>query len=143
MSTPTRLDRLKPYLQTPRDMETPFSSGRWQAMLPGCSGSLEEEIYGVSRYICSSGAGQQCFVETGRQRLLSGSVCFCPRQEAHSRCGMDLSQNGRKRSANCQIVLLCQDDCRKLINTLRDSQSEFCFRIGKRIGDADAQLCYL
>ena len=31
------------------------------------------------------------------------------------------------------------DDCRKLINTLRDSQSEFCFRIGKSVsGDADA-----
>ena len=31
------------------------------------------------------------------------------------------------------------DDCRKLINTLHDSQSEFCFRIGKSVsGDADA-----
>ena len=83
---PTRLDRLKPYLQTPRDMETPSLV---------VQGSLEEEIYGVSRYICSSGAGQQCLVETGRQRLLSGSVCFCPRQEAHSRCGMVIA-NGRK-----------------------------------------------
>lgn len=31
------------------------------------------------------------------------------------------------------------DDCRKLINTLRDSESEFCFRIGKSVsGDANA-----
>ena len=51
------------------------TSGHGNSLLQGsgrqCSlvvqGSLEEEIYGVSRYICSSGAGQQCFVETGRQ----------------------------------------------------------------------------
>lgn len=103
---PTRLDRLKPYLQTPRDMETPFFRRGRQCSLV-VQGSLEEEIIRSLPLYMQQWCRQQCFVETGRQRLLSGSVCFCPLTRSTFTMWNGY-RKWQKRSANCQIVLLCR-----------------------------------
>lgn len=134
---PTNLDKLKPYLRTPRSMDTPFFKAvagsepwffkdRWRKKYTGAP-----LIYAA-------------VVQANTDLWIPGNNDYYPAvfvfalDEKHMHDTAWLSQMAEEVHALQEADHL-PDDCRKLIETLRDDTSEFCFRIGKSIcGDADA-----
>ena len=134
---PTRLDRLKPYLQTPRDMETPFFRA-----VAGNSPWLFKDRW--KKKYTESPVIYAAVVQANSALWRPGDNDYYPAvfvfalDKKHIHDVEWLSQMAEKISELSDSPTV-PDDCRKLINTLRDSQSEFCFRIGKSVsGDADA-----
>lgn len=133
----TRLEKLNPYLQTPRDMETPF--------FKAVAGNAPWLFKGSWRKKYTEGPIVFASVVQANNALwMPGNNDFYPAvfvfalDKQHMHDTNWLTQMAKKigEMADGSIV---PNDCRKLIETLRDEQSEFCFRIGKSVcGDADA-----
>ena len=134
---PTRLDRLKPYLQTPRDMETPFFRA-----VAGNAPWLFKDRW--KKKYTESPVVYAAVVQANSALWRPGDNDYYPAvfvfalDKKHIHDVEWLSQMAEKISELSDSPTV-PDDCRKLINTLRDSESEFCFRIGRSVsGDADA-----
>ena len=134
---PTRLDRLKPYLQTPRDMETPFFRAV-AGNAPWLFKDRWKKKYTESPVIYAAVVQANSALWRPGDNDYYPAVFVFALDKKHIHDVEWLSQMAEKISELSDSPTV-PDDCRKLINTLRDSQSEFCFRIGKSVsGDADA-----
>ena len=134
---PTRLDRLKPYLQTPRDMETPFFRAV-AGNAPWLFKDRWKKKYTESPVIYAAVVQANSALWRPGDNDYYPAVFVFALDKKHTYDVEWLSQMAEKISELSDSPTV-PDDCRKLINTLRDSQSEFCFRIGKSVsGDADA-----
>ena len=134
---PTRLDRLKPYLQTPRDMETPFFRAV-AGNAPWLFKDRWKKKYTESPVIYAAVVQANSALWRPGDNDYYPAVFVFALDKKHIHDVEWLSQMAEKISELSDSPTV-PDDCRKLINTLHDSQSEFCFRIGKSVsGDADA-----
>lgn len=133
----TRLEKLNPYLQTPRDMETPF--------FKAVAGNAPWLFKGSWRKKYTEGPIVYAAVVQANNALwMPGNNDFFPavfvfaldKEHIHDTEWLSQMANKIGELADSSSV---PNDCQKLIETLRDSQSEFCFRIGKSVcGNADA-----
>lgn len=103
---PTRLDRLKPYLQTPRDMETPFFRAV-AGNAPWLFKDRWKKKYTESPVIYAA------VVQANSALWRPGDNDYYPAVFVLPSTRSTLTMwNGyrkwQKRSANCQIVLLCR-----------------------------------
>lgn len=133
----TRLDKLKPYLQTPRDMETPFFKG-----VAGSAPWLFKDRW--KKKYTESPVVYAAVVQANTALWMPGNNDYYPAvfvfatDSKHIHDVEWLKQMAEKISTlkNSSSV---PADCSKMIETLRDDSSEFCFPIGKSVcGDADA-----
>ena len=133
----TRLDKLSPYLQTPRDMETPFfkavaGSAPWLF-----KGSWKKKYTeGPIIYASVVQANSALWMPGNNEYYPAVFVFALDKAHIHDVAWLKQMAERIGELADGAIV---PNDCRKMIETLRDSHSEFCFRIGKSVcGDADA-----
>lgn len=133
----TSLNKLKPYLQTPRDMETPFFKA-----LAGNAPWLFKDRW--KKKYTESPIVYAAVVQANKALWMPGNNDYYPAvfvfalDKEHMHDVEWLTEMAGKVGEMADSSAVPQD-CRKLIETLRDDQSEFCFPIGKSVcGNADA-----
>ena len=134
---PTNLNKLAPYLQTPRDMSTSF----FKAMA-GSAPWLFKDRW--KRKYTEAPIVYAAVVQANTALWMPGNNDYYPAVFVFALDQKHIHDTEWLKQIAEEINVL-QDadqipgDCRKLIQTLRDDTSEFCFRIGKSVcGDANA-----
>lgn len=134
---PTNLDKLKLYASTPRSMDTPFFKAV-AGSEPWFFKNSWKKKYTEAPLVYAA------VVQANSDLWMPGNNEYYPAvfvfalDEKHIHDTKWLRQMAEE-IYDLQDANSLPDDCRKLIETLRDECSEFCFRIGKSIcGDADA-----
>lgn len=134
---PTALDKLNPYTRTPRSMDTPFFKAV-AGNAPWLFKDRWKKKYTEAPLIYAA------VVQANTALWMPGNNEYYPAvfvfalDDKHIRNSEWLKNIAEEIHALKNAVSL-PDDCRKLIETLRDDSSGFCFRIGRSIcGDANA-----
>ena len=126
---PTNLNKLAPYLQTPRDMSTSF----FKAMA-GSAPWLFKDRW--KRKYTEAPIVYAAVVQANTALWMPGNNDYYPAVFVFALDQKHIHDTEWLKQIAEEINVL-QDadqipgDCRKLIQTLRDDTSEFCFRIGK------------
>lgn len=134
---PICLDKLKPYLPIPRDMGTPFFKAV-AGSAPWLFKDRWKKKYTESPLIYAA------VVQANSDLWMPGNNEYYPAVFvfALNSCythNVEWLQEMANKIHTLKSASQIPDDCRKLISTLRDDTSEFCFRIGKSVcGEADA-----
>lgn len=134
---PTALDKLAPYARTPRSMDTPFFKA-----VAGNPPLLFKDRW--RKKYTESPLIYAAVVQANTDLWMPGNNDYYPAvfvfalDENHIRDTEWLTEMA-SIIYDMKTTDRLPDDCRKLIETLRDDTSEFCFRIGRSVcGDADA-----
>lgn len=134
---PTALDKLAPYTCIPRSMDTPFFKAT-AGSAPWLFKDRWQKKYTEAPLIYAA------VVQANTALWLPGNnenypaVFVFALDEKHIRNSEWLKETA-ETIYGLQDADRLPDDCCKLIETLRDESSAFCFRIGRSIcGDADA-----
>lgn len=134
---PTALDKLAPYTRTPRSMDTPFFKAT-AGSAPWLFKDRWQKKYTEAPLIYAA------VVQANTALWLPGNnegypaVFVFALDEKHIRNSEWLKETA-EMIYELQEADRLPDDCCKLIETLRDESSAFCFRIGRSVcGDADA-----
>ena len=134
---PTNPNNLAPYLQSPRDMSTSF----FKAMA-GSAPWLFKDRW--KRKYTEAPIVYAAVVQANTALWMPGNNDYYPAVFVFALDQKHIHDTEWLKQIAEEINVL-QDadqipgDCRKLIQTLRDDTSEFCFRIGKSVcGDANA-----
>lgn len=134
---PTALDKLNPYAHTPRSMDTPFFKA-----VAGNAPWLFKDRW--KRKYTEAPLIYAAVVQANTDLWMPGDNDYYPAVFVFA---LDEKHIRNKEWLREQASIIhdlkdadrLPDDCRKLIETLRDDTSEFCFRIGRSIcGEADA-----
>lgn len=134
---PTILEKLDPYASVPRSMDTPFFKA-----VAGNAPWLFKDRW--KKKYTEAPLVYAAVVQANSDLWMPGNNDYYPAvfvfalDEKHIRNSEWLVDLAGK-IYDLQDADSLPGDCRKLIKTLRDDTSEFCFRIGRSIcGDADA-----
>lgn len=134
---PTALDKLAPYTRIPRSMDTPFFKAT-AGSAPWLFKDRWQKKYTEAPLIYAA------VVQANTALWLPGNnegypaVFVFALDEKHIRNSEWLKETA-ETIYELQEADRLPDDCCKLIETLRDESSAFCFRIGRSVcGDADA-----
>ena len=134
---PTDLDKLAPYARTPRSMDTPFFKAV-AGNAPWLFKDRWKKKYTEAPLIYAA------VVQANTDLWMPGNNDYYPAvfvfalDEEHIRNNEWLTELA-SIIHDLKDAARLPDDCRKLIETLRDDTSGFCFRIGRSIcGEADA-----
>ena len=139
LSNPIDLSKLALYAQTPRSTDLPLCQ-KLLSNLPWFN--KDEYIKGVSHnpmiYTAIVQANHALW-EPGDYDFLPAVIVFAI-DDAH-RMDVNWAKQMAKTIQNLKDSAQVPEDCRKVINLLRDSQSQFCCKIGASISDGADAWC--
>lgn len=134
---PINLDKLNPYLKTPRDIDTPFFKAT-AGNAPWLFKDRWKRKYTEAPIVYAAVVQANSALWTPGNNQYYPAVFVFALDQKHTHDIEWLKQIAEEINA-LQDADQIPEDCRKLIQTLRDDTSEFCFRIGKSVcGDANA-----